>query len=237
MCDGLRCLEAAESRLYHFGLKNVVRSIVVDANNSRPVNFFKDLFAEMYALCAAKVPKHKFRFKSKLFSPDATTITLCLSLFPWAAFRQAKGVFFMIRLKKNAATKFVERLSGNRRSGVTSDHIIEVTHKKKTPRLRRVRYRGPESGKRYEFFPNHFRLRVQIIAGIYCERWPIELFFKEIKQNLHITALTVYLLLKYQKFISSLGLSVQQLFSNQSARECLPGRTPQFTTTKNRKSL
>jgi hypothetical protein len=35
--------------------------------------------------------QHKFRFKNKLFSLDATTISLCLSLFPWAKFRRAKG--------------------------------------------------------------------------------------------------------------------------------------------------
>ena len=34
--------------LYHWGLKNVARSTFADANNSRPVGFFKDLFAEMY---------------------------------------------------------------------------------------------------------------------------------------------------------------------------------------------
>ncbi|AMD93092.1 hypothetical protein AXF15_08270 [Desulfomicrobium orale DSM 12838] len=65
MRDGLRCLEAAGNRLYHWGLKNVARSTFADANNSRPAGFFKDLFAEMYGLCAAKAPKHKFRFKSK----------------------------------------------------------------------------------------------------------------------------------------------------------------------------
>ena len=74
---------------------------------------------------------------------------------------------------------------------------------------------------------NHFRLTPKTIADIYRERWQIELFFKEIKQNLRIksfvghsenavliqlyTALTVYLLLKYQKFLSRLKLSVQQL--------------------------
>ncbi len=35
--------------------------------------------------------KHKFRFKNKLLSLDATTISLCLTLFPWAKFRRAKG--------------------------------------------------------------------------------------------------------------------------------------------------
>ncbi|MBF0163743.1 MAG: transposase, partial [Magnetococcales bacterium] len=33
----------------------------------------------------------RFRFKNKLLSLDSTTISLCLSLFPWAKFRQAKG--------------------------------------------------------------------------------------------------------------------------------------------------
>ena len=34
---------------------------------------------------------HRFRFKNKLLSLDSTTISLCLSLFPWATFRRAKG--------------------------------------------------------------------------------------------------------------------------------------------------
>ena len=289
MRDGLRCLSAAGNRLYHWGLKTVARSTLADANNSRPVRFFQDLFAEMYGLCAAKSPKHKFRFKSKLFSLDATTIRPCLSLFPWASFRQtkggirmhtlldhdghipafatvtdakthesrmakalelpkgsivvfdkgfisypwfrtlgAKGVFFVTRLKRNAVYTLPERRPVNRTTGVTSDHIIEIVSGKTSLRLRRIGYRDPESGKRHEFLTNHFRLSSKTIADIYKERWKIELLFKEIKQNLRIksfvgnsenavliqlyTALTVYLLLAYQKFPSRLGLSVQQLF-------------------------
>lgn len=247
MRDGLRCLTAAGSRLYHWGLKNVARSTFADANNSRPVDFFKDLFGEMYGLCAVKAPKHKFRFKSKLFSLDATTIKLCLSLFPWAAFRQTKGgikihtvldhdghipafttitdakthesriakalalpkgsivvfdkgyinyawfrtlgakdVFFVTRKKRNAVYKLLERRPVKRKTGVTSDHIIEVVSQRQTLRLRRIGYRDPESGKRYEFLTNHFLLSAKTIADIYKERWKIELFFKEIKQNLRI---------------------------------------------------
>ncbi|MGD0778417.1 MAG: transposase [Candidatus Solibacter sp.] len=33
----------------------------------------------------------KFRFKNKLQSLDSTTISLCLTMFPWAKFRRAKG--------------------------------------------------------------------------------------------------------------------------------------------------
>lgn len=289
MRDGLRCLSAAGSRLYHWGLKSVARSTFADANNSRPVGFFQNMFAEMYALCRPQAPKHKFRFKSKLFSLDATTIKLCLSLFPWASFRQRKGgvkmhtlldhdgyipafvtvtgarthesrmvsaldlpkgsimvfdkgyfsypwfrllgekgIFFVTRLKQNAVYKLLERRPVNRKTGVTSDHIIKVTSTGKTLRLRRVGYRDPETGKHYEFVTNNFRLAPKTIADIYKDRWQIEIFFREIKQNLRIktfvgntenavliqiyTALTVYLLLAYQKFLSRIGLSVQQIF-------------------------
>lgn len=289
MRDGLRCLAAAGNRLYHWGLKNVPRSTFADANNSRPVEFFKDLFAEMYGLCQPHAPRHKFRFKCKLYSMDATTISLCLSIFPWASFRRnkagvkvntvldhdgyipafvdisnakthesrmakslslpkgsivtfdkgyiayswfrmltAKGIFFVTRLKSNAAYKLVDRRAVDRKTGVTSDHIIDVSSRGKTTRLRRIGYRDAKTGKRYEFLTNHFRLSAKTIADIYKERWQIEIFFREVKQNLHIksfvgrsenavhiqiyTALTVYLLLAYQKFLSKLGLSVQQLF-------------------------
>jgi len=36
-------------------------------------------------------PGHKFKFKNKLLSLDTTVIDLCLSLFPWAEYRQTKG--------------------------------------------------------------------------------------------------------------------------------------------------
>jgi len=132
------------------------------------------------------------------------------------------------RLKKNAVYKLLERHQVDRKTGVTSDHTIEVTRRENPLRLRRIGYRDPESGKRYTFLTNHFRLSAKTVAAIYRERWQIELFFKEIKQNLRLksfvglsenavliqiyTALTVYLLLKYQKFLCRLGLSVQQLF-------------------------
>jgi putative transposase len=41
--------------------------------------------------CQLISPKHTFRFKNRLRALDATTIKLCLKLFPWAKFRQRKG--------------------------------------------------------------------------------------------------------------------------------------------------
>jgi hypothetical protein len=45
----------------------------------------------MYRRCQTLAPKHKFKFKNKLYSLDATVVSLCLSLFPWASFRRTKG--------------------------------------------------------------------------------------------------------------------------------------------------
>jgi hypothetical protein len=82
---------AQSSNLYHLGIKAVKRSTLADANNDQPAAFFQALFEHQYAKCAAVAPKKKFRFKNKLYSLDATVIDLCLSMFPRAKFRRAKG--------------------------------------------------------------------------------------------------------------------------------------------------
>jgi hypothetical protein len=69
----------------------VARSTFSDANNGRPASFFAAVFAHMYQRCLAHAPRHKFKFKNKLYSLDATTVSLCLSLFPWASFRRTKA--------------------------------------------------------------------------------------------------------------------------------------------------
>jgi len=45
----------------------------------------------MYEEAAKSSESHGFKFKNRLFSVDATTIDLCLKLFPWADFREKKG--------------------------------------------------------------------------------------------------------------------------------------------------
>ena len=89
--DGVASLKARLKSLYHLGVKPVARSTFADANSQRPASFFEALFTLMYRRCQPLAPKHKFRFKNKLFSLDATVVSLCLSLFPWARFRRTKG--------------------------------------------------------------------------------------------------------------------------------------------------
>jgi hypothetical protein len=93
--DSLRGIEAGlasqAQSLYHFGVRPVHRSTLSYANEHRSHELFKKLFEWMLSQCQPVAPKHQFRFKNPLYSIDATTIDLCLSLFEWATFRKTKG--------------------------------------------------------------------------------------------------------------------------------------------------
>ena len=79
------------SEWYHLGLKSVARSTIADANNNRSYEIFQDFFYCILEWCRKVSPNHNFRFKNPLYSMDASIISLCLSVFPWAKFRQRKG--------------------------------------------------------------------------------------------------------------------------------------------------
>lgn len=90
ICGGLSC---CLGKLIHLGMVQAPKKSTLSyANAHRPWQMYRDLFYQTFATCRIAVPgKHKFRFKNKLLSMDSSTISLCLSLFPWAEFRQTKG--------------------------------------------------------------------------------------------------------------------------------------------------
>jgi len=91
ICGGL---STALGKLTHVGLKEAPsRSTLAYANQHRPWQLFESMFYSLYdqaALLASK-ENRRFRFKNPLFSIDASTIDLCLSLYDWATFRRKKG--------------------------------------------------------------------------------------------------------------------------------------------------
>ncbi len=89
--DVVHALASQAKALTPLGLTAPKRSTLAEANERRPAALYQALFATLYARCQAVAPGHGFRFQSPLFSLDSTTISLCLSLFPWARFRRAKG--------------------------------------------------------------------------------------------------------------------------------------------------
>jgi hypothetical protein len=150
--------------------------------------------------------------------------------FAWFAKLTAAGVFFVTRLKSNADYTVVERREPPQARGIVCDQIIRfrgpLTRRKYPDRLRRVVLRTPE-GERLEFLTNHLTLGASTIAGIYKERWQIELFFKMLKQHLRVktfvgtsanalhtqiwTALIAVLLLKYLQLKARFGWSLSNL--------------------------
>ncbi len=52
--------------------------------------------------------------------------------------------------------------------------------------LRKIIVRDPETKKRLVFLTNNLKWSAETVAGVYKDRWQIELFFKAVKQNLRI---------------------------------------------------
>lgn len=94
--SGLRSIQHGinkqRSSFYHLGLTSEIkRSTLSYANTHRDSKLYEDLFYHLVEKLPNKQDKHGFRFKNPLYSIDATTIDLCLSLFDWAEFREKKG--------------------------------------------------------------------------------------------------------------------------------------------------
>ncbi len=92
------CLRSMNSKLYHMGFRGrVARTTLADANERHDWRIYSD-FAQV--LIAIARPLHAgdpigVDLTHSLYALDSTTIDLCLSLFPWAKFRQHKAAVKM----------------------------------------------------------------------------------------------------------------------------------------------
>ena len=89
--DVVSNMTAQMNKLYHLGTTNVTRSSLARVNERKTYQLYEALFGKLLTRCQGLAPKHGFRFNNNLFSLDASTIDLCLSVFPWAKFRTTKG--------------------------------------------------------------------------------------------------------------------------------------------------
>ena len=89
--DIVENVSAQEHRLYHLGSTKLSRANLSRINEDKPYELYEALFGKLLKRCQKQVPGHGFRFKNELYSLDASTIDLCLSVFPWARFRKKRG--------------------------------------------------------------------------------------------------------------------------------------------------
>jgi hypothetical protein len=88
------CLRALQPKLYHVGLRGrIARSTLADANETRDWRIYAD-FAQILIHRARQLygdDAFAVDLAQTAYAFDATTIDLCLALFPWARFRRTKA--------------------------------------------------------------------------------------------------------------------------------------------------
>jgi hypothetical protein len=248
------CLRAQQGKLYHMGIRaSVSRNTMANANKVRDWRIYADLAQYLIAIARRLYKKEQLGvdIEQTVYALDATTIDLCLALFPWAHFRTAKAAvklhtlidlrgniptfihisdgklhdvnvldvlpiepgsiyvmdrgyvdferlyritrslaFFVTRAKSPFKFERIYSHPIDKTTGLICDQTIKLTvpatAKKYPDKLRRVKYRDPETNKVLVFLTNNFELPAKTIADLYKQRWQVELFFKWIKQNLRI---------------------------------------------------
>jgi hypothetical protein len=87
-------LRSATGNLNHLGIKkSPCKSTLSYINEHRNWELFQDYYYKLlkYFSSLAGFKQRKFRIKSKIYLLDSTLISLCLSIYDWAKYRQAKG--------------------------------------------------------------------------------------------------------------------------------------------------
>ena len=88
------CLRALQPKLYHVGLRGrIARSTLADANETRDWRIFADFAQTLIRHARGLYLDEPFAVElaQTAYAFDATTIDLCLALFPWARFRRTKA--------------------------------------------------------------------------------------------------------------------------------------------------
>jgi len=121
------CLRAQKSKLYHMGIRGTVsRNTLANANKTRDWRIYAD-FASLLIQTARHLyidEKFDFELENTAYALDSSTIDLCLSVFPWAHFRQTKAAIklhTLLDLRGNIPT-FVHITDGK----LHDVHILDI---------------------------------------------------------------------------------------------------------------
>ena len=88
------CLRAQQSKLYHLGIRSpVARNTLANANAVRDWRIYADFAQSLIGIARPLYVDEPFgvELQDTVYALDTTTIDLCLSVFPWAPFQQAKA--------------------------------------------------------------------------------------------------------------------------------------------------
>lgn len=177
--------------------------------------------------------RHEVTVARTLTFPPGTILVIDRGYvdYAWFAELTRQGVFFVTRLKDNAAYAILGTRDLPMRGPVVRDELIALTGVRTAGKcpypLRVVEVTDPETGDPLAFLTNQLTFGPTTIARIYKDRWQIELLFKALKQHLKVktfvgtsanalhiqlwTALIALLVLKYLQLRSTFGWSLSNL--------------------------
>ena len=90
--DLIVAIDAHNQKSYHLGFgKSVTRSNLSKANEKRDSKIFEDYAFYLIDVARKKRSNNDFEINGKVYAFDSSTIDLCLNVFWWAKFREAKG--------------------------------------------------------------------------------------------------------------------------------------------------
>src|SRR4029434_9743355 len=163
------CLRAQPTKLYHLGLRGKVsRSALADANESRDWRIYAE-FAHALIRTARRLYAQEplaVDIAETVYALDATTIDLCLSLFPWAKFRKTKAAVKLHTLLdlRGAIPSFIHilrrqtaRCQRPRRAHCRAGRLLRDGSR--LPRLRAAL--PPPSGRQFLCHPRQIQLQIQ----------------------------------------------------------------------------
>jgi len=125
------CLRALSTKLYHMGIRSSVsRNNLSHANQTRDWRIYADfaqvLIAQTRSLYAAD--ELQIDLDATVYALDASTIDLCLSMFPWAKFRKTKGavkLHTLMNLRGNIP-EFILISDGKMHDVNVLDHLVPL---------------------------------------------------------------------------------------------------------------
>ena len=101
-----------------------------------------------------------------------------------------KGIFLVTRLNEHANYQILSEKVITQRDaeidGVIKDQIIQLRTAKGSLKVRLVTFKSLTTCKTYTFISNMFEVEATTIAKLYKNRWEIEPFFKQLKQNFEL---------------------------------------------------
>ena len=123
-------LRAQSARLYHMGFrcKTIARNTLANANATRPWQIYADFAQHLISIARPLYANDPLAvdLDATVYAFDATTIDLCLSVYPWAPFRSAKAAIKLHTLLdlRGAIPSFIHITDGKTHEVNTLDDLI-----------------------------------------------------------------------------------------------------------------